>query len=750
MFKKLSLRYRIALVIFVLEACMLAGVLSVTLTHSKQAATDFNSASQNASLDLLSNLSITALLTSEYSDYQLYIQDVQKQPSLERIVLADYTGRVVAASLVTDVGLSKETVIRENERGWKIQSVDTAAGSLGTLAVKFSDAKLVAAHHDTRNSALAIAAAGMILIAMVGLATGFALTRRLMIVARAASRFAEGDHTARSEVDGRDEVAVLSSSVDRMASAVAESEKLLQEQKEYIELLLDSTAEGIYGVNEKGICTFVNTACLNMLGYENENDLIGKSIHELIHHTYPDGNHYPKEQCKIRLASLQGESTRCDDEVHWRADGSSFPIEYWSRPMYQEDKLIGTAVSFIDISERKKNEDEANKLREQISQSSKMESIGHLTAGIAHDFNNMLAAIMGYAELSQHMLAAGKTAEVASFQVEILNASDRAKELIAQMLTFSRLSPKYNGEETPVTLLTPIVKEVVTLLRSSIPRTVEINYRIEDEDVKTRIQPVHLHQIILNLGVNARDALAEYGQIDISVAHYHGDNRLCSACKKRFSGDYARVTVKDSGSGIPKHALSSIFDPFFTTKGVGKGTGMGLSVVHGLVHSLGGHILVESSVEGGTSFNILLPLELSAPNLDNVTEVAAVVNIKGTRIMLVDDEIALSHMLQEFLIANGANVVAFNDPVLALEAFTQQSENIDVVITDETMPGMSGMLLSKKLLELKSDLSIILCTGYSEHATLEKTTKLGISAFFQKPLNMNKLMQKISDLHTPS
>ena len=362
MFSKLSLRYRIALVIFLLEACMLAGVLGVTLSQSRQTARDFNTASQKASLDLLSNLSISALLTSEYSDYQLYIQDIQKQPSLQHIVLADYTGRVVAGSRVTDVGLVMGDIVLDSETGWQVQPVETPAGQMGTLAVQFSDEALSAAQLKTLNLALVIAISGMLIIALVGLATGFALTRRLRLVTEAAGRFAEGDHAARSQVGGSDEVALLSHSVDRMANAIEEKERQLNEQSEYIELLLDSTAEAIYGVDARGICTFVNVACLRMLGYEHEDDLIGKSIHEMIHHTYPDGRLYPKEQCKVRLATLQGHSVRADDEVHWRADGSSFPVEYWSRPMYRDGQLIGTVVAFIDISERKQTEEQIRNL----------------------------------------------------------------------------------------------------------------------------------------------------------------------------------------------------------------------------------------------------------------------------------------------------------------------------------------------------------------------------------------------------
>jgi len=362
MFSRLSLRYRIALVIFLLEVCMLASVLSVTLTQSQKTANEFNTASQKASMDLLANLSIAALLTSEFSDFQVYIQDVQKQPLLERIVLANIKGRVVAGSQVTDVGRLINDVVLNTEAGWQMQEVDTQAGSLGKLAVQFSDDALVTAQKRTRNLAIFIAISGLFIIAIIGLATGFALTNRLSKVTDAASRFAKGDHSVRSSIGGSDEVATLSRSVNRMADAIDEKEKQLEEKNEYIELLLNSTSEAIYGVDTDGICTFINPAGLRMLGYSNEEKIIGKSIHELIHHSYPDGHPYPKEQCRIRLATLQNQATHVDDEVHWRADGSSFPTEYWSQPMYRYGKLIGTVVTFIDITIRKQSEEQIRNL----------------------------------------------------------------------------------------------------------------------------------------------------------------------------------------------------------------------------------------------------------------------------------------------------------------------------------------------------------------------------------------------------
>lgn len=356
MFSRLSLRYRIALVIFLLEACMLGGVLTVSLRQAHQTAADFNNASQKASLDLLSNLSITALLTSEYSDYQLYIDDVKKQPSIERIVLADSDQRVVASTHVTDVGRRLARVIDQSEPGWRISTVNSAAGPLGTLAVQFSDTELLASYQRTRNLAIAIALAGMFIIALVGLATGFALTRRLARVTEAARQFANGNISARSRVAGYDEVAMLSRNVDKLAESVTEQQNTLREQSENIELLLNSTAEAIYGVDTQGICTFVNPACVHMLGYEREDQLVGQKIHQLIHHTYPDGRPYPIEECAIRQTTQEGKDCHNDQEVHWRADGTSFPIEYWSHPMYQKGKLIGAVVTFIDISGRRQNE----------------------------------------------------------------------------------------------------------------------------------------------------------------------------------------------------------------------------------------------------------------------------------------------------------------------------------------------------------------------------------------------------------
>ena len=413
-------------------------------------------------------------------------------------------------------------------------------------------------------------------------------------------------------------------------------------------------------------------------------------------------------------------------------------------------KTQGFYVLISDISSLKLAEDEKDRLQAQLLQAKKMESIGHLTGGIAHDFNNMLGAMLGYAALAQVMLARpGGTEKIGRYMEQIVAAGSRAKELIQQMLVFSRLGPEQPLAEVPVILLQPVVKEVTHLLRSSIPSTVEINYQIEDADLHARIEPVQLHQIILNLVINARDAIGEYGRIDVTLAR-RAVSVECAACHEFCSGDYVELTVSDSGQGIPDHVLAKIFDPFFTTKDVGKGTGMGLSVVHGIVHSVGGHIVVECVEGKGTSMRILLPTvateETCAKSVVATPLPESADNmLAGLRIMVVDDEHAMSSMLTELLTMQGAQVAAYNFPLEALAAFTANPDSVDVVITDETMPKLSGLDMARAMLKLRPNKPIILCTGHSTHVTEDSARLAGIAGFMHKPLEMPDLLQLIQE-----
>ena len=519
------------------------------------------------------------------------------------------------------------------------------------------------------------------------------------------------------------------------ASLIAASEARLR-------AILKTANDGIHILDANGLLVDASDSFLKSLGHD-------ESCLRKIHVWDWDKEFSPetlREAIKDTIAS--GQPRVFESRFH-RRDGSTFPAEIHAHAVHIGASDMIYAVS-RDLTATKAAAAEREKLQSQLLQAQKMESIGHLTGGIAHDFNNILGAILGYAELLKQMGMSNAPEERNQKYVrEILVAANRAKELIAQMLIFSRLTPESMEGEAPVTLLQPVVKEVVHLLRSSIPSTIEINYHIDNQSLSARIHPVQMHQILLNLGINARDAIDEYGRIDISISQ-RTTSGICNACHQPFSGDFVELSVSDNGRGIESHAQSKIFDPFFTTKEVGKGTGMGLSVVHGIVHAAGGHIVVESAVGKGTVMRILLPQlkpaadEESTPLHNGALETASL--LSGLRILVVDDEQSMASMLHELLSIRGAQVTSHVHPAAALAEFERNPSQFDLVVTDETMPELSGIDMAKAMLQLKPGLPIILCTGYSHRANAEIAREHGIADFMFKPLEPRDLLHRICAL----
>jgi len=417
-------------------------------------------------------------------------------------------------------------------------------------------------------------------------------------------------------------------------------------------------------------------------------------------------------------------------------------------PDVKDGEVEGFYVLVSDITQLKHAEWEKEELFIQLQQAQKMESIGHLAGGIAHDFNNILGAIIGYTTLLERVKnsTSFETERFQKYLNEIITASNRAKELVSQLMTFSRNSNEMESKDKPITQIDTTIKEVVHLLRSSIPSKIEVIYDIEDYDLYTRIKPIHLHQILMNLSLNARDSINEYGRIIVKLeqSSYNG---ICNSCHQNFHGNYAILSVIDTGCGIPESIMHNIFDPFFTTKEMRSGMGMGLSVVHGIVHSVGGHITMYSVMGKGTTFNILLPLcEQNSEvvnNVDNNERDILNIDLTGLRIMVVDDEMLITTMLDDVLNLYGAHVECFNDPEVALEKFKKNPGSFDLVITDETMPAISGLEMSHQMKELIPELKIILCTGYSEFVNEKIATQSGISLFLHKPIDIRKLLSSI-------
>lgn len=407
--------------------------------------------------------------------------------------------------------------------------------------------------------------------------------------------------------------------------------------------------------------------------------------------------------------------------------------------VFDEDgNIIKTIGACTDVTERKREKAERRKLEEHLRHSQKMEAIGTLAGGIAHDFNNILAAIIGYVELSQLDLPPAHP--ISGNLDQVLKAGLRAKSLVQQILSFSR-----RGEQERKPLrLTPMVKECLNLLRASLPTTIEIRLTSEEADSATVLaDPIQMHQLIMNVGTNAGQAMKEHGGLlTVNLKIMDLDRLSVADIDELPPGRYLRLSISDSGHGMPPAVLERIFDPFFTTKGPGEGTGMGLAVVYGIVKSLNGGLKVYSEVGKGSVFHIYLPL-VAAQAEDRPDSVPSPV-AKGTeRILMVDDEPDLVTIGVNMLKNLGYQVASHTSSLEALKAFQADPRGFDVLITDQTMPKMTGVELAREILIIRPDFPIILCTGFSQQVSAETARSMGITRFLMKPIVLKDVAEAV-------
>ncbi len=364
-----------------------------------------------------------------------------------------------------------------------------------------------------------------------------------------------------------------------------------------------------------------------------------------------------------------------------------------------------------------------------------MEAIGTLAGGIAHDFNNILSAIIGYTELSKINITEER--KISDYLDSVMEAGNRAKELVHQILTYSRQAEM---EIKPVSVKV-IVKEVLKLLRASMPATIEIKQSIGSDSLVMG-DPTQIHQLFMNLCVNAGHAMKEKGGIlEVNLNNVQLDAESTSQIPDVKPGSYLNLTVGDTGKGMPNEVMERIFDPFFTTKERGEGTGMGLAVVHGIVKGCGGAIHAYSEPGKGTSFNVYLPLTERAfeSNID-----AKVALPRGEeRILLIDDEPDLVEIGKQMLESLGYKVVTRTSSIEALKLFRAKTDQFDLVITDMTMPQMTGDTLAGEVVAIRKDIPIILCTGFSYQIAENQPRNTGIRGLLMKPILRSKLAQLV-------
>jgi PAS domain S-box-containing protein len=432
----------------------------------------------------------------------------------------------------------------------------------------------------------------------------------------------------------------------------------------------------------------------------------------------------PEEYARaVRL--LQSERRVRDLEVEFRTTSGQLRDMLLSLELIElagEPAVLSIAR---DITERKR-------LEAQLSRAQKMEAIGNLAGGIAHDFNNLLAVILGYAELA--LRDAPPDGKVARRLGEILAAGNHAKEVVRQILTFSR---RTKSERKPVQLQL-LVKETLTLLRASLPSTIEIHHALSADTGSVLADPTQLHQVLMNLCCNAEHAMREAGGVlHVGLDRTEVDAAFADGHPGLRPGPYVRLSVRDSGHGMAPDVVERIFEPFFTTKEVGEGTGMGLAMTHGIVASHGGAITVTTAPGRGATFEVYLP-ELTVTTRDERGPAGAARG-GSERILFVDDEVVILEIWREMLDGLGYRCVGHTSSHQALSAFRAAPESFDLVITDQTMPGMTGDALIRELRRIRPDVPVILCTGYSHKVSPEKARSLGVDAYLMKPLRAGDL-----------
>lgn len=495
--------------------------------------------------------------------------------------------------------------------------------------------------------------------------------------------------------------------------------------------ILESIEDGYYEVDLKGNFTFFNDRFCHISGYSRK-ELLGVNYRR-----------YADTETAGRLR----------DFFYRISDGSPSAAPF-AIPIIQKDKTVrhaeitaslirndaGKPVGFRgiarDINDRALAEENRKKLEAQLRHAQKMEAVGTLAGGIAHDFNNILQAINGYAQL----LLMNKSPENPDAQKlrQIQQAGERAGRLIQQLLTFSR---KVDGRPR-ILSLNYEVRHTEELLRQTVPKMVAIDLNLDEQVEPVKADPMHIEQILLNLGSNAVDAMPDGGRLIIETRNVVLDHRFCSDHACAIPGSYVLLTVSDTGSGMDATTMTHIFDPFFTTKAAGKGTGLGLASVYGIVKSLGGYILCYSEPGRGSSFKIYLPAADRAPGKD-----ASLPEKKprggAETILIVDDEPAIREAAGEMLAYHGYNILLAETGESALEIFSARMDAIDLVLMDISMPGMGGYQCMREMLKAKPTAKIIIASGYATTDHAREASELGAAGFIGKPYRIADIIATV-------
>jgi len=539
------------------------------------------------------------------------------------------------------------------------------------------------------------------------------------------------------ELKRQDEWGTIAEALNRMGSELAQSYSALEESEARYRLLVDNQSDMVVKVDTEGRFLFVNPVYCEVFG-KGEEELLGQAFMPQIHKDdrapasqAMDALYRPPYTAYMELRSMTKEGWR------WLA---------WSNRAVIDEECDVVAIISVgrDITARKQAESEKERLQKELQQAHKMEAVGQLTGGIAHDFNNILGIVMGFTSMALDRYGGEVPEKMVNYLETSMKASERAKKLVAEMLTFSRSDIEYDSK--PVKFA-PLIKENVNMLHSILPSSIKIEFKCEDNLPGILMDPAKLQQLMMNLCINAKDAMDGVGDLMIELRWHRGIDAECSACYKRIEGDWIELSVADTGTGMTPETVKHLFEPFYTTKDVGKGTGMGLAVLHGIIGRHGGHVLVETGRGKGSTFYLLFP-----PAAKKTTETPSVSlsadelpQGAGRHVLVLDDEQDLAEYIGDLLELYGYKVTIKTDSQEALSLLREEQEKFALLITDQTMPVLTGTELINQLRSIRPKLPVILCTGFSDSIDKDGAENMGIR-YLGKPIDADRLIQFAGEL----
>jgi PAS domain S-box-containing protein len=661
----------------------------------------------------LKNILVVPMWNYDFETIEAVGQTYLQNDFIAGIDIADHRGFIQMERQVPDESTSFMRTARLSHHGLPI----------GRVKIAMTSGHLIRLNRQFLWSiSLTIIINLLSLIIMTGLLLRWSLKKPLSQLNEIVNSYAAGNYKPFARGMPYIELQPLVETIEKMGEQIEFQLTEIQSAEKKYRGIFENAIEGIFQSAPDGHIISANPAFAQILGYDSPMELIN-TITDIGRQHYVD-----LKQREEFVRELKQKGVISSFEVRlYRKDGNIIWVSINARPIYDtEGQLLHFEGLVQDITQRKKIEN-------QLRQAQKMEAIGTLAGGIAHDFNNILGVIIGCSELALSNLPNHHSSKA---DIEkVLDAGLGAKSLVRQILTFSRQS---ESDSLPL-ILPPFLKEVTKFLRSSLPSTIDIQLSITTPNGVVLADPIQIQQILMNLCSNSAHAMSpDGGQLFITLSDVTVSDTHTDQLPDLKTGNYLKLTVRDTGVGIPEDCIHRIFDPFFTTKKVGEGTGLGLSVVHGIVKKHGGAVLVDSTPGKCTIFDVFLP-KLEHPDITIVTEQISDLPKGSEQILLVEDEEILADILHRILSALGYEVYTTTSSVEALKMFFESPDRFDLIIADHMMPELTGIMFAKEIRQIRPKLPIILCTGLKDKYAEEEANKANVTRILVKPIRRDEL-----------